>query len=262
MQVKPQPPKGYWRQQRAGASEAVKPSMLGRIRRGARAALHGVSVAVKEHSGLITGILTVLAAGLGLATAVTSQRANNAINERDSLADSQSSLESRIEDLESQNEQLAADLEEARVDLDDRGNNDVAPTNNESSENDHGGWVNLSSVEYVYGSWDIRGSVTINHAEYANAYALTDRSPVEYNLGREYSRLTGSVGLTDDSTYVGSGSLTILVDGQPSFSSDVSPGPLVPIDIDLSDARRLEFSADVSDEITIALVDVKLERRL
>jgi hypothetical protein len=107
--------------------------------------------------------------------------------------------------------------------------------------------VFLSTLQPVANSGDYHPQVeatAISGHPYARAITAVTRcgSPtaVQYNMSRAYQRLTGIVGLTDDSDSRSLVQFDILVDGKPKFSQQVHLGQAVAIDVPVPDGLRLD----------------------
>jgi hypothetical protein len=211
-------------------------------------------------------VLGVLAAAFALATAVVGFRGERVAGERDDLAASETALERRIDELEVENEQLAADLGAAQDQLSDQGaqGGPTTTAGDDPARSESRNSVSLASVQQVAGVALSPGAVEIDGTEYAQGLSATTRYPhlpviFEYNLGRDYERLSGLAGLADDTPSGSSAVLEIIVDGELGLSQPLELARVDPIEVDLGNALHLTIRISGS-EARVALVDMKLDR--
>lgn len=74
-------------------------------------------------------------------------------------------------------------------------------------------------------------------------------STLEYDLSKQYRKLTGTLGMEDKSASASTGKVEIYGDGRQLFSQDIAFGQSVLVDVDVTDVLRLK--------ITVAIVDGK-----
>lgn len=108
--------------------------------------------------------------------------------------------------------------------------------------------VFLSTLQPVANSGDYHPQVqatAISGHLYARAITAVTRcstpTAVKYGMSRAYQRLTGVVGLTDDSDSRSLVQFDILVEGKPTFSQQVHLGQAVAADVPVPDGLRLDL---------------------
>lgn len=231
---------------------------------------------IETHSRLLVAALGTLSAALMCVAAGLGVWAARAASERDDLEGSQGTLESRVEALEAENAQLTGELEAAQDDLenqdepensaaDDNATSDTSTGDDMSPGSDNSTSTYLTILEPVSGSWQFEGPVTIDGTDYSQGlsttfYEVEPDETFEYVLSRDYARLTGTVGLADDSSSTAPGYVEIRVDGELRQSASLEYGDHVPIDVDLSDALRLGITVGAPRYgQVVALGDLMLE---
>ena len=72
-----------------------------------------------------------------------------------------------------------------------------------------------------------------------------DSASVEFNLSRDFRRLSSVVGYSDTSSSEGRIRMQIFGDGEELFTQDVVLGTAIPVDVDVTDVLRLRITANV-----------------
>jgi hypothetical protein len=98
-------------------------------------------------------------------------------------------------------------------------------------------------MQPVDGQGVATGSATANGHTYMHALSLAvyfGVSPaVEYNLGRTWRHLSGTIGVRDDASTKTDAQFTIYLDGRAAKTGNLRLGLAVPADLDISDVLRL-----------------------
>jgi hypothetical protein len=194
--------------------------------------------------GLLTAVLTLAAAALGLWAARTSSDLDDATDERNELSADFEAAEARIGELE--DELVQATSTTTTITAED-------PTDDPGSGTTEG--VLLSDLEVVVDrTWDVDRDLNIDGTVYANGiesgylgYCGTNgpgtEQEVEYSINREYSRLSAVAGLSEESSPDLPVTLEIVGDGRSLWSETLIVGEPQTIDIDVTDVLRLQVVA-------------------
>lgn len=111
-----------------------------------------------------------------------------------------------------------------------------------------GGLTYLSDMtkldDYDYNTFDV-GTGTVSGKIYTRSVSLDpsyqDTGFVEYDLGRRYTTLTGTVGLSDAVPSDTVMRVEIYGDGKPLFNQDLRLGQAVPVQLDMTNVLRLRL---------------------
>jgi NPCBM/NEW2 domain len=96
--------------------------------------------------------------------------------------------------------------------------------------NGYTGLFNLSGTAYA-------------HAIYLDAYCHGDTNSFQYDLGRNYRKIVGPMGLADDSPSDLRVRVEVFLDGALVQTNDIGLGEAVPVDQDVTNVLRLKVQA-------------------
>jgi hypothetical protein len=199
----------------------------------------------------IAGVLAVVAGVLGI-WGVRQQAETKELegdkqavtNQRDDLSDELRAAEDEIASLQ---EQLAAATSttttvKAADDPTSDPNDPISGSGtflDELDPVDYGG----SSTDGIYARETASSNgVTYTHALVGSAGCQsTAESWVDYDLSRDYTRFTTTVGLSDSSSAESAVSFTIYLDNEPIAEGDLRLGSSVPVDVDVTDGLRMRL---------------------
>ncbi|MFE9246006.1 protein kinase [Nocardiopsis sp. NPDC006938] len=111
----------------------------------------------------------------------------------------------------------------------------------------------MEPVEVSHGRWEpSAGRAEMNGEVYSRALLSTTcarcRGWSEYNLSRDWTLFTATIGVDDRSSSSGTVTLSVLVDGEPEVKETLRLGETMEIEVDVSDALRLRLEVDSSDD--------------
>lgn len=97
--------------------------------------------------------------------------------------------------------------------------------------------------------------VTVNAVEYDEALTSSacGDAVASYNLGRDYTEFTTTVGLADESPSGGEATFSVLGDGEQLESITLALGEDTDLATDVTDVLRLELSADNNCDESVAV---------
>lgn len=132
------------------------------------------------------------------------------------------------------------------------------------------GIVYLSDMDPVDSEGDVQaGNVTVNGEIHTRSKILRPYdSPafMEFDAGRHYKTLKGTLGLPDDAPSDASMRVEIFGDNQPLFNQDIGLGQAIPIDLPVTNVLRLRLqvtklsgSSSSSAAARVAFADMRLE---
>ena len=109
------------------------------------------------------------------------------------------------------------------------------------------------------GSWERK--------EFAKGFAIKGGGKLSFLLGRQYQRLTGSIGFDPDANSTGVAKLIIQVDGMDRVEQVLDAAKMkkpFPLDIELNESDRIVFQIEYHDRRSVGdilhAVDMKLVR--
>jgi hypothetical protein len=94
--------------------------------------------------------------------------------------------------------------------------------------------------------YDTQGVAEVNGVSYPNSLGAqfcfgSNERKWTYVLGRKYSSLQGTIGLSDNSVATAKIRFQVLADGQPVYSKDLQVGQSAPLNVAVSNALQLEL---------------------
>jgi len=99
--------------------------------------------------------------------------------------------------------------------------------------------------EFTAGSPKANG-VSYSHGLRVEPYAGY-RADLEYDMSRQYRKLSGALGLDDKSASAAVGKVEIFGDGRQLTQVDVPFGSTIPVELDVTDVLRLKITISVVD---------------
>ncbi len=98
------------------------------------------------------------------------------------------------------------------------------------------------------------GPLRVAGQEFARGLGTAPASEARFHLGGHAARLTGGVGVDDEST--GGARVAVLADDREIFAADVTAGqPVIPFDLDVSGVRTLVLRGSGDDSAHVDWVD-------
>jgi NPCBM/NEW2 domain len=94
--------------------------------------------------------------------------------------------------------------------------------------------------------YDTQGVAEVNGVSYPNSLGAqfcfgSNERKWTYVLGRKYSSLQGTIGLSDNSVATAKIRFEILANGQPVYSKDLQVGQSAPLNVPVSNVLQLEL---------------------
>jgi hypothetical protein len=108
--------------------------------------------------------------------------------------------------------------------------------------------TNLGDLQTTPGSepYDTQGVAEVNGVSYPDSVGAqfcfgSNERKWTYVLGRKYSSLQGTIGLSDNSVATAKIRFQVLADGHPVFSKDLQVGQRAPLNVTVSNVLQLEL---------------------
>lgn len=137
---------------------------------------------------------------------------------------------------------------------------DPAPTGTDGRAREAIYLTDIDVVEHGNASagFNVSGSARVSGVQYGRAMSLSGKCSnsdggdywVDYDLGRSYSTFTTVVGLEDGSPAASRAAYTILADGKPISTGDLSLGQAIPVEVPVTGVLRLRLQMNDPSVLT------------